>query len=417
MTQTLTREQTSLSSIPITRPVFDDQDKQAVCSVLDSGWIVQGPQVARFEQLFAGFVGSKHAIATTSCTTALHLALLAAGIGAGDEVLIPAFTFVATANAVEYVGARPILIDIDLNTFNISTVKLREYLEESERSGLSNLKAIMPVSLFGLPASMDEINQLAREYGLIVIEDAACGLGGYREGHHAGTEALAGCFSFHPRKAITTGEGGMLVTDDDTLANCARKLRDHGASKTDLERHLKQGGSLLPEYDALGFNYRMTDLQGALGVAQMAKAKSILIARRKGAETYQQLLKATPQLRPPTVPNGFTHGYQSFVCLFQPDTTWPCDPEFGDWQRIEKGNRLRNQLMAFMESRQISVRQGTHAVHTLGFYRDKYGFNDRDFPSAYVADRLSITLPLYSGITPLDQLRVVDTASDFLSSI
>lgn len=417
MSNTLTAQKTDLTQIPITKPVFGREEKEAIGRVLDSGWIVQGPNVALFEKMFAEFVGCQHAIATTSCTTALHLALLATGIGPGDEVLIPSFTFIATANAVEYVGAKPMLIDIDLDTFNIDPQKLSDYLKSNPNGRNGRPRAVIPVSLFGLCAPMDRINELARQYGLVVIEDAACGIGGYRENKHAGTEAAAACFSFHPRKAITTGEGGMIITNDEKLASTARKLRDHGASKTDLERHLKQGGSLLPDYDMLGYNYRMTDIQGALGVAQMSRAKSILDGRQQVARQYNRLLGSTPQLRAPIVPHGYRHGYQSYVCLFQPDGPWQPSAGSTDWPRIETANRVRNQLMAYLEGQKISVRQGTHAVHTLGYYRDKYGLVDRDFPCSFMADRLSITLPLFAGMIELEQVRVIDTISDFLEKL
>ncbi|MBK7141059.1 MAG: DegT/DnrJ/EryC1/StrS aminotransferase family protein [bacterium] len=410
----LLKEQTrkaESTKLPITRPIFDSAELQAVEQVLESGWLVQGPRVAQFEQLFADFVQAEHAIATTSCTTALHLALLAAGIGRGDEVLLPSFTFVATANAIEYTGARPIFIDIDLETLTIDAVQLREYLEQNSRRGVSWPRAIIPVSLFGLCANMEAISQLAEEFDLTIIEDAACGLGAERTGHHAGTEALAGCFSLHPRKAITTGEGGMIVTNDAEFAATARMLRDHGASKTDLERHLSNGGSLLPNYDILGFNYRMTDLQGAIGVAQMGKLDSILEGRMAAAARYTELLSELPFLNPQTVPSGYRHAYQSYVCLFQPRGMEELKRAIrtGNWSQIDDWNRTRNRIMAQLESDGISVRQGTHAVHLLGYYHRKYALRDIDYPNAFVADRLTITLPLYSGMREADQLRVFDT--------
>lgn len=400
--------------IPITKPVFDDDEKAAVAAVFDSGWIVQGPRVARFEQLFAEFTGARHAVATSSCTTALHLALIAAGIGPADQVILPSFTFIATANAIEYVGAQPLFVDINLTTFTLDAQRLRELLEARNVRKDRRVRAIIPVSLFGLCAEMDQINSIAREHNLLVIEDAACATGAYRRSKHAGTEALAGCFSFHPRKAITTGEGGMIVTDDDQLASTVRKLRDHGASKTDLERHLTQGGSLLPEYSMLGYNYRMTDLQGALGVTQMAKLEYILAERRKAAQRYDRMLASLPEFQTPQSPPGYVHGYQSYVCLFQPYGPW-ADPQLDtDWKRIEAANRTRNRLMAHLEEQKISVRQGTHAVHTLRYYQSKYDLTDQAFPASYIADRLSLTLPLYVGITEADQERVVATIRSFL---
>ncbi len=275
--------------IPITKPYFDNAENEAVRQVLESGWLVQGPRVAEFEDLFKDFVGAKHALATTSCTTALQLALLAAGIRPNDEVLLPSFTFIATANAVEYIGAKPTLIDIDLETFTIAPGKLEEYLNSRSQTSNSKPRCIIPVSLFGLCADMEAINKIATKHGILVIEDAACGLGAEREGHHAGTEAMAGVFSFHPRKSITTGEGGILVTNDGNIAEKVRQLRDHGASKSDLERHLKEGGSLLPEYNILGFNYRMTDLQGAVGLIQLGKLDAFIKERARAHSVQQRI--------------------------------------------------------------------------------------------------------------------------------
>lgn len=416
MLATATKKTTDRTLLPITKPVFDNSELQAVSEVLRSGWIVQGPKVAQFESLFAEFVQAEHAIATTSCTSALHLALLAAGIGRGDTVLVPAFTFVATANAVEYASARPVFVDIDLDTLTIDCTQLYQYLNSRARLDTHWPHCVVPVSLFGLCADMETINRLAEGFDLKVVEDAACALGAERESHHAGTEAIAGCFSLHPRKAITTGEGGMIVTRDAQIADTLRKLRDHGASKTDLERHMAQGGSLLPNYDILGFNYRMTDIQGALGVTQMAKLESILDGRQAAAQRYSKLLRNQRVLRPQTVPGGYHHAYQSYVCLFVPEGYDALHQAINrsDWQRIEQWNKHRNLLMAHLESQGISVRQGTHAVHTLGYYQRKYGLRPADFPNAFAADRLSVTLPLYHDMTPSDQQRVTDEISSFL---
>lgn len=227
---------------------------------------------------------------------------------------------------------------------------------------------------------------------------------------------MAGCFSFHPRKAITTGEGGMVVTNDDDLANKIRKMRDHGGAKTDLERHLQNGGSLLPEYNMLGFNYRMTDLQGALGVVQMDKADVILKGRQEAASRYDRLLAGLSEITTPFVPVGYSHAYQSYVCLYKADSSKLKDKADIHWSEIDIWNRERNRIMAELEGKGISVRQGTHAVHTLGYYKKKYGFNDYDYPVSYTADRLSITLPLYYGITEPDQERVVASLKNLIVS-
>jgi dTDP-4-amino-4,6-dideoxygalactose transaminase len=400
--------------IPIARPSFDEEEERAVLDVIRSGWLVQGPKVADFEDQFKQFVGVNHAIATTSCTTALHLAMVGAGIGPGDEVLIPSFTFIATANAVEYTGAEPVFIDIDPATYTMDPEKVRGYLANRDGNNAASPKCIMPVSLFGLCADMDAINQIAAQYGLIVIEDAACGLGAKRENHHAGTEAYAGCFSFHPRKAITTGEGGMIITNDGDLAGTVRKLRDHGASKTDLERHLKDGGSLLPAFNMLGYNYRITDLQAALGVVQMGKAQEIIQERHRAAVKYDSLLKELDVIEAPFVPQGYNHAYQSYVCSYKKPPIGSENGKNTDWNDVDLANRERNRLMMALEKAGISLRQGTHAVHTLGYYKNKYGLEDKDYPVSYVADRLTITLPLFRGITHEMQQRVTDTLRELI---
>jgi perosamine synthetase len=405
MSQNMSAEIPSETRIAITRPVLDEQESAAVDAVLNSGWVVQGPRVAEFERMVSEYTGARHAVATTSCTTALHLALLAAGIGPGDEVILPAFTFIATANAIEYVGARPVFVDISLDTFTISPDAVRKYINRNRIGRKSSVKAIVPVSLFGLCANMAAIHEIARDSGLVVIEDAACGMGAKRQEFHAGREALAGVFSFHPRKVITTGEGGMLITDNDELAALARKLRDHGASATDLQRHLTEGGSLLPEYDHLGYNYRMTDIQGSIGVVQMGKLEKILAGRKRAAARYDYLLQNDRCLRMPYIPDGYTHAYQSYVCLYKASRFWR--ESAVDWDQIDIWNKERNRLMKSLEEGGISVRQGTHAVHALGYYKKKYGFGDHDFPMSFIADRLSLTLPLYSDMTDADQIRVV----------
>ena len=249
--------------VPITKPFFDEAEKEAIQGPLETGWVVQGPNVHKFEELFAQYTGSRFALATSSCTTALHMALAALGIGPGDEVIVPAFTFIASANVVEYQGARPVFFDIDLDTFKVDVTQIESAV--SDRT-----KAIMPVSLFGLSVDMDPILGIAGKHSLSVVEDAACAIGSLYKGRHAGTLADIGCFSLHPRKVITTGEGGMLTTHNQELAELMEAMRSHGGTISDLERH-KKGSFALPEHNVLGYNYRMTDLQGALGVTQMAK--------------------------------------------------------------------------------------------------------------------------------------------------
>lgn len=374
--------------IPITKPYFGAEEHRAVAEPLETGWVVQGPKVAAFERCFAVYTGAPFALATTSCTTALHLALVALGVGPGDEVIVPAFTWVATANVVEMQGARPVFVDIELATFNIDAAQV-------ERAITPRTKVIMPVSLFGISAPMWPLLDSARRHGLKVVEDAACAVGAWYHDHHAGTLADIGCFSFHPRKAITTGEGGMVLTSDEEMAQRVQSLRDHGASKSDLARHLGARSYLLPEFNVVGYNYRMTDLQGALGVAQMGRLAWILEQRTRLAQRYDAALGEGGWLRPPVLPAHCRHGYQAYVCLFQPES-----PTVANVARL---STQRNALMDALETAGIASRPGTHAVHMLGYYRDKYGFRPEDFPNAYLADHLTLTLPLYAQMTEAEQ--------------
>ena len=386
---------TRLEPLPITRPVFGARERELILKPLETGWVVQGPYVARFERMFAAFTGAAHALAVSSCTTGLHLVLHALGVGPGDEVILPSFTYVATANAVEYCGARPVFGDIDLATFNLDPAAVEALITPRTRG-------ILAVSLFGLAADLPALADIASRHGLFLVEDAACALGATLDGRHTGQGCVASVYSLHPRKAITTGEGGMITTDDAALAELMARLRNHGAEATDLERHQSQGGSLLPAFNLLGFNYRLTDLQGALGVAQMERLDEILAGRRAGAAAYDRLLAEVPAVAPPLAPPGYGHAYQSYVTLFRGPRGQK--PGLGD---LEELNRQRNRLMTAMEKDGISVRQGTHAVHTLGYYAGKYGLEPADFPQSLLADRLSIALPLYAGIDPQDQARVV----------
>mgnify|MGYP003488407867 FL=1 len=377
-------------NIPITKTIFGDEEKEAIVKPLETGWVVQGPNVAKFQNMFADFTGSKYAHAASNCTTALHLGLEAMDITKGDKVIVPSFTYVASANAVEYTGAEVVFCDIDLKTFNIDETKLEEMIKKD-----SSIKAIMPVNLFGLCANMPYIMELAKKYNLKVIEDSACGFDGWIGDKHSGTFGDCGCFSFHPRKSICTGEGGMLITDDEDIANKVSQLKDHGASKSDLQRHKEKGGSLLPDFTMRGYNYRMTDMQGALGVCQMDRKEYIMNGRREVASKYDIVLKDISQLLTPYIPENYKHGYQSYVCIFTDGE----DISNLTKEQIDRINIKRNIFMEKLEEMTIATRQGTHAVHTLGYYKNKNNFKDEDFLMSYAADRLSIALPLYAGMT------------------
>ena len=383
--------------IPIAKPYFDDCEEKKIVEPLKTGWVVQGPNVKEFEKLFANYTKAKYASATTSCTTALHLGLEALGIEKGDKVIVPSFTYVASANAVEYTGAEVVFCDIDLKTFNIDETQLEELIKND-----NTIKAIMPVNLFGLCANLPKIVEIAKKYNLKVIEDSACGFDAWIEDKHSGTFGDVGCFSFHPRKSISTGEGGMLITNSEKIYNFVSQLKDHGASKSDLQRHQEKGGSLLPDFPIRGYNYRMTDFQGALGVCQMKKADFIMSQKRKFAKKYNERLKDIEYLITPYVPDGYKHGYQSYVCLFTAGEDISdivrANSESDKRKIMEKIDRInirKNKFMEKLEEKGIATRQGTHAVHTLSYYKNKYDLKDEDFLMSYAADRLSIAIPLY----------------------
>ncbi len=385
-------------SVPIARTALTDDEIQSVLEPLKSGWLVQGPKVREFEDKWSAFTGARHSIAVTSCTTALHLSLAALGFGPGDEAIVPAFTWVATANVIEHLGGKVIFCDIDLDTFNLD-------VKDAARKITSRTKAILPVHLFGLAAEMGAVMELARKHSLWVVEDAACGFGSTYRGQHVGTLGDTGCFSFHPRKAITTGEGGMITTQSDALAEKLRRLRDHGAAMTDLQRHMGARPYLLADHPDAGYNQRMTDLQGALGAAQMDRAEAIIAERQRLAGVYDQAFAKLPWLKTPAHPAGYGHGYQSYPCLFQPEPLVP--------GAIERVNKLRNEWMDRLQQAGISTRPATHAVHMLTFYREKYGLSPEDFPKAQAANDCSISLPIFHGMTEAEQQYVIQNVLEY----
>ena len=385
-------------NVPIARTSLIEEEIQSVLGPLRSGWLVQGPKVREFEEKWSAFTGARHSIAVTSCTTALHLSLAALGFGPGDEAIVPAFTWIATANVVEHLGGKVVFCDIDLNTFNLD-------VNDAARKITPRTKAILPVHLFGLSADMGPVMELASKHNLWVVEDAACGFGSTYQGQHVGTFGDTGCFSFHPRKAITTGEGGMITTQSDALAEKLRRLRDHGAAMTDLQRHMGARPYLLADHPDAGYNQRMTDLQAALGAAQMDRAQAIIDERRRLAAVYDQAFAKLPWLKTPAHPVGYGHGYQSYPCLFQPEPLTPGS--------IERVNKLRNEWMDRLQQAGISTRPATHAVHMLTFYREKYGLAPTDFPNARAANDCSISLPIFHGMTAAEQQHVIRNVLEY----
>ena len=370
-------------NIAISLPSTGDEEWQAAREPLLSGWLTQGPKVAAFEKAFAERHQVKHALACTSCTTGLHLILAAMGIGPGDEVIVPAFTWVASANAVLYCGATPVFADVDRTTFNIDPAGLAGKITPHTR-------AIVAVHLFGLCADLRAIEQVAP--GIPIIEDAACAAGASYHGRSAGSLGLAAAFSFHPRKSVTTGEGGMVTTADDDLAATVDMLRNHGASISEEQRHRGPRPYILAEFNLLGYNYRMTDLQGAVGLVQLAKLDRFIEERRRWAEYYRGELADLDWLNLPSVPDGYGHGWQSFVCMVDES----------------RAPLPRNAIMEALQQRGIATRPGTHAVHMLGLYREKFGLEGDDFPGARDCDRYTMAIPLHNRMSSDDYAYVVD---------
>ncbi|MBM3349156.1 MAG: DegT/DnrJ/EryC1/StrS family aminotransferase [Betaproteobacteria bacterium] len=387
--------------IPIARTSLTESEINSVLEPLRSGWLVQGPKVQEFEGKWSVFTGAEHSIAVTSCTTALYLSLAALGFGPGDEAIVPAFTWISTANVVEHLGGKVVFCDIDLNTFNIDTSQIEEKIT-------SRTKAILPVHLFGLAADINPIKQIAATYGLWVVEDAACGFGARYHGHHVGTQGDTGCFSFHPRKAITTGEGGMITTHNAALAEKLRQLRDHGAAVSDLQRHIGARPYLLADHPDAGYNQRMTDLQAALGSAQMDRAGEIIEERQSLAECYDQAFAKLSWLQTPVKLAQHEHSFQSYPCLFQPERAKAAAIS-RKTDEIKAINEARNAWMDQLQQHGISTRPATHAVHMLSFYQQKYRIKPDDFPNAFAANDCSISLPLFHGMTAKERDFVIAT--------
>jgi dTDP-4-amino-4,6-dideoxygalactose transaminase len=357
--------------------------------------------VQDFEAKWSAFTGAEHSIAVTSCTTALHLSLAALGVGPGDEVIVPAFTWISTANVVEHLGATVVFCDVSPRTFNIDVA-------DASSRVTANTKAIMPVHLFGLAADMVGVNALAKAHSLFVVEDAACGFGSTFEGQHVGTFGDTGSFSFHPRKAITTGEGGMITTGDSNLAIRLRRLRDHGAAISDLQRHTGPRPYLLPEFPDAGYNQRMTDIQGALGSAQMNRATEIVEERRRLAAKYDRAFFNLEWLETPFVDSRFGHSYQSYACLFRPEGVKEAIKN-RDVEALESIHLERDAWMDSLQEAGISTRPSTHAVHMLDYYKKKYKHPNEEFFGAYASYFCSISLPLFHGMTEVEHDYVIDT--------
>ncbi|WP_158843717.1 DegT/DnrJ/EryC1/StrS family aminotransferase [Saccharothrix deserti] len=362
------------------KPWLGAEEAEAASAAVLSGWVAQGPKVAAFEDAFARRVAALHAVAVSSCTTALHVALHLLDVRPGDEVVVPSLSFIATANAVRYCGATPVFADVEAETGNLSAATVEPVLTERTR-------AVILVHQAGVPADVDALRTLCEPRGVTVVEDAACAAGSTYRGVPVGADAELAAWSFHPRKLITTGEGGMLTTNREEWAIRGRRLREHGMSVSAAERH-SGGGAVVESYLETAFNYRMTDIQAAVGLVQLSKLDAIVRRRRELAARYHELLADVPGLRAVRDPEHGTTNYQSYWVMLPDDMS-----------------SERNDVLARLAARGVSARRGIMAAHLEPAYADHPHV---DLPVTEAFTRRSLILPLYHDLTTAEQDTVVE---------
>jgi perosamine synthetase len=373
--------------IPVMRPLLGSAEAEAVAEVIASGWVAQGPKVAEFERRFAGFVGAAEGIAVSSCTAALHLALHVLDVGPGDEVVVPSFSFIASANAVRYCGATPVFADVDPLTGNITTATVAPLLGP-------RTKAVLAVHQGGVPADVAELRSSGGN--VPVVEDAACAAGSTYRGRSVGAGAPLAAWSFHPRKLLTTGEGGMITTDDPDLAARLRRLREHGMSVSAADRHAASGRTIVEQYLETGFNYRMTDVQAAIGIVQLGRLPELVAGRRAMAARYHQLLAQVPGVRAVTDPGFGTTNYQAFWVELADDVAMD-----------------RNDVLAALAQAGVSARRGIMAAHLEPAYE---GTPHGPLPVTERLTARSIILPLHHELTAAQQDTVVAALAAAIST-
>jgi len=372
-----------MQKIPLAKPDLGEAEIALVTETIRSGWITQGPRVAEFESAFAQTVGARHAIAASSCTTALHLALKILEVGQGDEVIVAPHSFIASANAIRYCGAKPVFADIDPQTLNLAPGKIPEAIT-------SRTKAIMVIHQVGRPADLEAISAIAKSHGLPLLEDAACALGSEYQGLWIGANGYSSlvCFSFHPRKIISTGDGGMITTDNDEWNARLRRLRQHGMSVNDLQRH--QAATVVnEEYLELGYNYRLTDIQAALGLAQLQRLAGILQRRRALAAQYDRELARLQQLELFHEPKDSRWNQQTYLVRLRDATA-----------------ATRDRLMQQLLEAGIATRRGIMSIHREPCYLNQCG--PRHFPESERASDQCLCLPLYPQMTAEEQNYVLE---------
>lgn len=365
--------------VPFSRPYLAGPESQRVAEVIASAWVTQGPRVQEFERAWADRVGARDAVATTSGTTALHLALWALGVRAGDEVVVPSLSFVATANAVWHCGATPVFADVDPATLNLDPAS-------AEAAITSRTKAIMPVHQLGMPADMDAFGKLARAHGVAIVEDAACAIGAEYRGMPIGGLPWVACFSLHARKVITTGEGGMVTVQEPELAERLRRLRHHGMDLSDLARHAASD-VVFESYPDRGWNARMTDIQAAMGLVQLDALEHVLAARRRIAERYTEALADLPGLEAPVEPDDVRCTWQSYAVRVDEDRIGP-----------------RLELMRELLRQEIHTRRGPTAIHQEASWADA---PHPPLPESERAAREVLLLPIFADMTESQQDHVL----------
>ena len=373
--------------IPIAKPYLTQDDAQAAYDTILTGWITQGPRVREFEEKFAAYTGARYAVAVSNCTTALHLSMIVAGIGPGDEVICPSMSYIATANVIKYVGATPVFAEVG-NDYNID-------LQAAEKLITNKTKALLIVHQIGMPADIDGFTQLAKKYNLALVEDAACAVGAMYKGNRIGSHSELVCFSFHPRKVISTGDGGMITTNREDYYERMKLLRQHGMSVNDRVRH-ESKKVIFEDHLEVGYNYRLTDIQASVGIKQLEKLDWLIEERRKIARQYNEAFEAFDFLRLPIEKEGYFSNYQSYSIYLK-----------------ESCPISRNDLMEQMLAAGIATRRGIMNTHRETAYRKEYGHVSLPV-SEDAADR-SIILPLYVPMQQEDVQVVIDTFKKLVS--